>query len=586
MLALQQPGLFSLSAAFLSLFLFYLLYVWWYGRETFWQVNRLYLLLAPLLAFAIPHIRITVAPEVVPPGTISPDLLLLLQQWQAGNALPSPEAGPRIGEIVLATYLTGVAIALLRLLLRSYRVLCLIQKGDQCDLGNCTLVVHQEFHEPASFFRYIFSSSAEALPEMVMQHELVHVKQRHTLDVLLMECWVALHWYNPLIYRFRDRLRATHEFIADSAVVEQHQQGAYAYARLLITQPLNQSDMLYNTFAAQISSRLRMLARRPSASWRLAAHSLSVPLVMALFLFFSVQIAKSAPVLAIAQQMKVLEAREGFPLSSLPPLHGLTAWKEGETTAVTDTFPKKEKVVVVVGHPLQDTLPVKEKVMIVTGHPLSKDPITGQPLKMDTLRLESDMSPQNTMADALFVIDGVIQNQPANQALESVKPEDIKSINVLKGESATKLYGERGKNGVIEIFTKNGNASSPSGQKSRTVTFSSSPSTPGETQVVEMNVETRYGQDDLPIGKSSTTIRVLANGELVGEVKNVRKKQYFEADQITNEEIQEIRIEGPKNKVYPQKDGQPSEIRTITLHFSDRQRAEEVLKSLKKGKKG
>lgn len=574
MIALQQPGLFSLSAAFLSLSLFYLLYEWWYGRETFWQVNRLYLLLAPLLAFSIPHVRITVAPEVVPPSTLAPELLVLLQQWQAGNVLPTPESRPQLGEIVFAIYLTGVAIALLRLVWRSYRVISLIQKGDQCNLGNCTLVVHQEFAEPASFFRYIFSPSAQALPEMVLQHELVHVRQRHTLDVLLMECWVALHWYNPLIYRFRDRLRATHEFIADAAVVGQHQQGTYAYARLLISQPLNQSDMLYNTFAAQISSRLRMLARRPSASWRLAAHSLSVPLVMGLFLFFSVQIAKSAPVLAIAQQVEVLEAREGFPLSNFlqPPV--LPLWHEADTHPATDTLPKKEKVTIVIGHPLQDTLPIKEKVMVVTGYPLNQDTLDGRPLKMDTLRFESAMSPQNTMTEALIVIDGAIQNLPANQALESVKPEDIQSINVLKGESATKRYGERGQNGVIEIFTKKGKGANKSDQKSRTLTFSSSPTNPGEEQVVEMQVQTVNGQVLPSSGKSTTTIRIISNGELVGEVENVRKEIEFTSEVVTveTEMIREGNKKGSKTK----------QLRTIVLEFSDRQRAEEVLRSLKK----
>jgi len=332
--------------------------------------------------------------------------------------------------------------------------------------------------------------------------------------------------------------------------------------------------MLYNTFAAQISSRLRMLARRPSASWRLAAHSLSVPLVMALFLFFSVQIAKSAPVLAIAQQVEVLEAREGFPLSNLlqPPV--LPLWHEADTHPATDTLPKKEKVTIVIGHPLQDTLPIKEKVMVVTGYPLNQDTLDGRPLKMDTLRFESAMSPQNTMTEALIVIDGAIQNLPSNQALESVKPEDIQSINVLKGESATKRYGERGQNGVIEIFTKKGKGANKSDHKSRTLTFSSSPTNPGEEQVVEMQVQTVNGQVLPSSGKSTTTIRIISNGELVGEVENVRKEIEFTSEVVTveTEMIREGNKKGSKTK----------QLRTIVLEFSDRQRAEEVLRSLKK----
>jgi TonB-dependent SusC/RagA subfamily outer membrane receptor len=563
MFVLQQPNLFSLAVAFLSLALFYLLYEGWYGKETFWQVNRLYLLLAPALAFAIPHLRVTVAPEAVPPGALDPNLLALLQQWQAGGALEAKQAGLRIGEAVLGLYATGVALALLRLFMSSYRILRLIRKGRRSDFGDCTLVVHEGFREPASFFRFVFSSSVQSLPEMVLQHELVHVRQRHTLDVLLMECWVALHWYNPLIYRFRNRLRATHEFIADAAVVGQQHQGAYAYAQLLISQPLNQSDMLYNTFAAQITSRLRMLARRPSASWRLIAHAASVPVILGLFLLFSIQVAQSAPLTVVAQHIETLEAQP----VAVPSL--LAVQEEDGTAMLADTLPKKQE----------------EKVIVVVGRPLAKDSsriLEGHPMKADTLVFESSQAPKNTMADALIVIDGVVQTVSSQQALQSVKPEDIESINVLKGPSATNLYGEQGKNGVIQIITKKGGGAASPGKpgqaETRTLTINSAAS-PGEN--VEMNVKIVQGQE-LPAaeGNMRTNVRVIALGELIGEVQNVRRNAKTQSEAVFLDEIREVRVEGGDKK-----GGKTTEVRTITLEFSDRKQAEEALKALKKNAK-
>jgi TonB-dependent SusC/RagA subfamily outer membrane receptor len=561
MLVVQQPNLFSLAVAFLSLALFYLLYEGWYGKETFWQVNRLYLLLAPAFAFVIPHIRVLVAPEAVPPQALDPNLLALLQQWQAGRALEAGRGLPRIGEIVFGAYLAGVAFAVGRLMLRSYRIVRLIHRGRKSDFGACTLVVHEEFREPASFFRYVFSSSVQSLPEMVLQHELVHVRQRHTLDVLLMECWVALHWYNPLIYRFRDRLRATHEFIADAAVAGHPRHGAYAYAMLLISQPLNQSDMLYNTFAAQIHSRLRMLARRPSASWRVIAHTASVPVILGLFLFFSIQVAQSAPLAEVAQHIEALEARE----VAVPGLSDAPQVKlSGEAAA--DTLPKKEKVLIIVEQSeKRDTHTV----------------VTGYPIRRDTLKIESSEAPKNTMTEALIVIDGVAQTMPSQQALQSVKPEDIESINVLKGESATTRYGDQGKNGVIEIITKKGGAEAkPGREETRTFIYNGAAS-PGEK--IEMNVEVVQGQELAAPGKMRTTVRVIANGELIGEVKNVRFKpdaSSAEEGAFIANEIREVRIEGGDKK-----GGKSSELRTITLEFSDRKRAEETLKALKKNSK-
>jgi len=567
MFVLQQPNLFSLAVAFLSLALFYLLYEGWYGKETFWQVNRLYLLLAPALAFAIPHLRVTVAPEAVPPGALDPNLLALLQQWQAGGALEAKQAGLRIGEAVLGLYATGVALALLRLFMSSYRILTLIRKGRRSKFGDCTLVVHEGFREPASFFRFVFSSSVQSLPEMVLQHELVHVRQRHTLDVLLMECWVALHWYNPLIYRFRKRLRATHEFIADAAVVGQQHQGAYAYAQLLISQPLNQSDMLYNTFAAQITSRLRMLARRPSASWRVIAHAASVPVILGLFLFFSIQVAQSAPLTVVAQHIETLEAQPVAVPGLLLVPEGTP--REERASMPADTLPKKQE----------------EKVIVVVGRPLAKDSsriLEGHPMRADTLVFESSQAPKNTMADALIVIDGVVQTVSSQQALQSVKPEDIESINVLKGLSATNLYGDQGKNGVIQIITKKGGGAASPGKpgqaETRTLTINGAAS-PGEK--VEMNVKVVQGQElSASEGNMRTNVRVIALGELIGEVQNVRRNAKTQSDAVFLDEIREVRVEGGDKK-----GGKRTEVRTITLEFSDRKQAEEALKALKKNAK-
>ena len=54
---------------------------------------------------------------------------------------------------------------------------------------------------------------------------------------------------------------------------------------------------------------------------------------------------------------------------------------------------------------------------------------------------------------ALIVIDGVVQ---ANTALDNLNPNDIVSANILKGASATALYGSQGKNGAVIVTTKQG----------------------------------------------------------------------------------------------------------------------------------
>jgi TonB-dependent SusC/RagA subfamily outer membrane receptor len=186
------------------------------------------------------------------------------------------------------------------------------------------------------------------------------------------------------------------------------------------------------------------------------------------------------------------------------------------------------------------------------------------------------------MADALIVIDGVVQTVSSQQALQSVKPEDIESINVLKGPSATNLYGEQGKNGVIQIITKKGGGAASPGKpgqaETRTLTINSAAS-PGEK--VEMNVKVVQGQElSASEGNMRTNVRVIALGELIGEVQNVRRNAKMQSEAVFLDEIREVRVEGGDKK-----GGKTTEVRTITLEFSDRKQAVEALKALKKNAK-
>lgn len=49
----------------------------------------------------------------------------------------------------------------------------------------------------------------------------------------------------------------------------------------------------------------------------------------------------------------------------------------------------------------------------------------------------------------LIILDGA-----EVKSLNGISPDDIKSVNVLKGESVISTYGDRGKNGVISISTR------------------------------------------------------------------------------------------------------------------------------------
>jgi TonB family protein len=73
------------------------------------------------------------------------------------------------------------------------------------------------------------------------------------------------------------------------------------------------------------------------------------------------------------------------------------------------------------------------------------------------------------MGNPLIVVDGVIKDISVN----SISPDAIQSISVLKGESAVKRYGVEGKDGVIEITTKAGSVITGEGDEIKVTGYAS-----------------------------------------------------------------------------------------------------------------
>ncbi len=122
----------------------------------------------------------------------------------------------------------------------------------------------------------------------------MHIRQRHTLDVLLMELLVIFLWFNPVVYWYRNRLKELHEFIADQAVVKDY--SSYAYASMLVQAQLkHRKPQLLHTFHSFIKKRLLMLQNRPSNNWRLMKYLISMPILAALIILFALDFSKKLP---------------------------------------------------------------------------------------------------------------------------------------------------------------------------------------------------------------------------------------------------------------------------------------------------
>ncbi len=306
---------------------FYGLYHFLLRRETFFQWNRAYLLLAPLLAMLLPMLKIKVQQpastmaEVQPiPTDILPEMLEKVvenpltyawqQQWQ--------QQEEAIWSLSLWDLVLGIYVLIAMLLLgglgwRFAKLFSLIKKCRKQRSGDVVIATGDAL-PLASFFSYVFwndEAQKSDFQEFILTHEIAHARQWHSLDVLFMELMLIIQWFNPLMYAYRRSLSAVHEYIADDYVVRRTQQ-RHEYATLLVQQAgaRAQHGHLYNTFHSLIKHRLLMLIKRPSHPlWR-AKYALALPLTALLMLLFSFRLAERLP--AAKPFVQALEKADAF----------------------------------------------------------------------------------------------------------------------------------------------------------------------------------------------------------------------------------------------------------------------------------
>ncbi len=312
MLSIPQ---YLLESSF-CLAIFYGFYHLFLKKETFFQLNRAYLLATPIAALSIPLLNISFQKDA-PPESLEAFFYPAIQSanrlnevvWEQMRA-PSPVFSLSVADVIMAIYLMGIFLMSFSLLKGLWNLGRIIRRGKRSKNNEFTLVETQNNFPAASFFGYIFwNQEITDEQKLILEHEKVHIRQWHSLDVLLMEICVIIKWFNPLIYWFRNALKATHEFIADQYVIQQ-KSNVSEYATLLVNQHKQQiATPLTNTFYSMTKKRLQMMIQRPSQKVYAAKYLLVFPLIIGMMGLFSFNLLQAIPQVGegLAEMNTVLE---------------------------------------------------------------------------------------------------------------------------------------------------------------------------------------------------------------------------------------------------------------------------------------
>lgn len=265
--------------------------------------DRAYLLGVLVISLVLPLLLWPGPKEWLVPAPAAPVGGGLLWQWQwrgamtaAGSAAANPVGhGPAqwLPLLVLAVYLGGAGYRL-RGLLRDLRwVYRLVRLNPRIRQQGYWLVRVQAEPLPAfSFAGFVFLSAAhDALSardrQLVLLHEAVHVRQRHTYDLLLAEAVGVLLWFHPLLRYLKIQLKDVHEYLADSVVAQAA--GAQQYGRLLVHLTAQQPPvaLVHALSSKQIFARIHLLTQPPSSPMKKLRFLLAVPVAAIVWLVTS-----------------------------------------------------------------------------------------------------------------------------------------------------------------------------------------------------------------------------------------------------------------------------------------------------------
>lgn len=270
-------ALYYILEANLYLSVFYGLYLLVFRNETFYQLNRAWLLGSSVLAFLIPLVQLDFlrpVHQVVEAIPLNGKMLQLQPVLTTGTT-----AAAHHYNWYLIVYLLIAAVMLGSLVIKISGLVRMSKSAVKQTDGNYK-IVRTENHNAFSFFNYLFVSPDMAASKTVMQHELIHIRQKHSYDVVYFELLRVVCWFNPLAHLMQNSLKELHEFIADKATADL-EYGADRYTDFLIDSAYGlTANNLANTFfnTNQLKKRIMMLHKTPSGRSARLKYLLAVPL--------------------------------------------------------------------------------------------------------------------------------------------------------------------------------------------------------------------------------------------------------------------------------------------------------------------
>ena len=270
-----------LSCSTLALAALYLLYKVLMSYETLHRFNRVLLLGFVVLSAVLPLCRIEVVEEL--PAVEPMEFVAPMTDSVVYEVAESFNYTALLQKVLFALFLLGVVVMIARLVISIMSVKRIIRSGEQHYLeGGVTLTIVDNPISPFSWFGHIVVSRAdiEQNRDIILTHEIAHIRLRHSWDVLAVDLALCFWWFNPAMWLLRRELQSLHEYQADEEVLNSGID-AQTYQLLLIKRAVgSRLHSVANCLNhSNLKKRITMMCKKTSSRWSAAKALLVLPLV-------------------------------------------------------------------------------------------------------------------------------------------------------------------------------------------------------------------------------------------------------------------------------------------------------------------
>ncbi len=333
--------LYYLIEANIYLSILYAFYHFALKQEPLYILNRWYLLSIPIFSFILPFLTVNYNTSIEQVSMLLPGSMIYDFRPSVAATheyLTTTVSTPTFWSLAKILFFFNLIIILcfVTVTLKEFYKLIMLYKNSKKYEENGVIYIELDNskEEIFSFFNWLFLHPKMYKNKVIIAHELIHIKQNHSYDVLFFELIRCINWFNPVIYLLGKDAKLNHEYISDrhtSALM----QNKYDYANLLIQHAYLPSERLsHSAFSkSQLEHRILQLGKQKAKRRGMFKYLTLFPLVSILFFVAAFKVEKSYGWISFNLDTHIVSKNSVLPDN--PSISSTTLSKESKSVSFT-----------------------------------------------------------------------------------------------------------------------------------------------------------------------------------------------------------------------------------------------------------